>query len=124
MAGGIQLESPADKRPFCRIDRLGLPGSAVEIADRRRQGQDALLQPSVDALQGFLAEIADVVGGDDRLEVGGEPTAAIREIEPFVCEVQLDNAFVHQLREVYPIPAVPHAPVYLVDHDPGGAPLP
>src|SRR5206468_8610498 len=114
---GIQLESPADKRPFYRIDGLGLAGPAVQVAHRGRQGQDALLQAPVDSFERLLAEIPDVVGGDDRLKVGGEPSAPIREIESFVCEVQLDQTFVYQLREVDPIPAVADTPVYLVDHD-------
>src|SRR6185436_14554416 len=123
-AGRVQLEGPAYQGTLHRIDGLGLPGSAIEVPDRRRQGQDALLQAAVDALQGLLAEIPDVVGGDDRLEVGGEPAAAIREVELLVREVELYEAPVHEFREIYPIPAVPDAPVDLVDHNPGGALLP
>src|SRR5579863_1039343 len=119
----VKLEGPAHHRTLHRIDGLGLAGPAVQIAEGRRQRQDALLQAPIDALQGFLAEVPDVVGGHDRLNVGGEPAAAGREIQPFVREVELDHALLHEFLKVDPIAPIADTAIDLVDHDTGGSAL-
>src|SRR5262249_23297014 len=60
-AGRVKLEGPAHQGTFDRIDGLRLSCPAVEIAHGCGQGQDALLQAAVDAFQGFLPEVPDVV---------------------------------------------------------------
>ena len=42
-AGRVQLEGPAHQGALHRIDGFGFPRPAIEIPDRRGQGQDALL---------------------------------------------------------------------------------
>jgi len=72
-ARGIQLERPTHQMRLLGVRDLGLAAALVEIAERRPPRIETLLQPAVHALAHLALEVADIVGGDDRLNVGGQP---------------------------------------------------
>ena len=113
---GIQFKSLADERPFLGINRLCLRRSIVQISNRRSQRIKSLLQASVDALLGFLAEVADEIRGDHCLDVGGEPATSRMKVERFVGKVHFD-ALIDQFAEVCPVSKIARASIYLVDDD-------
>jgi hypothetical protein len=121
--GRVPLEKRADDRPAHGIDGLRLPGAAVEIPERSAARQNALLQASVDALQGFLAEVPDVLDGKDHLDVRGEAAAVGAEVHVLVREVNV-HPLLDQLVDVGPVAEVARAAVDFVDYDAVGFALP
>src|SRR4051794_30430955 len=83
----IPFKSYPDQRCFDRIRNLRLSCADVQISDRSRHGIDALTQSAVDTLLSFAAQVANVIGRHNCLNVGGEPPAAGSEIQGFISEM-------------------------------------
>src|SRR6185369_15860607 len=96
---------------------------AVEIAERRLERVDALLETAVETLERLLAQVADEVCRDDCLDIGSQPATSGVKVERLIDEMDGD-AGVDKLAEVGPIPQVPRAPVDLVDDESVGLALP
>ena len=90
-SGTIQFEGLNDEGSPFGINRLEHRLTLIEIAYGSTNGIEALLQSAIETLPRFLAQIADVVRGNDGLDVGGEPPAPSVEIKTFVREVDLDG---------------------------------
>lgn len=115
----VEFEGDADQRSAFRVGRLRPSSAAVDVPERRSTGENSLSEPSSNTLQGFEPEIPYVVrGGDDRLDVGGEPPATGGHIERLGGEVH-GNLFVDQVSEVCPVLHVSSTPLDLVNDQPG-----
>jgi hypothetical protein len=120
VGAGIKLERLPDDRSHHGVNRLGLSPALIDIAERSLQRVEALLQTSVKSLAGLLTQIADVIGGHDRLNVGRKSATPGLEIQPFGNEVNL-NALIRKLADSRPIPEVARSPVQLMQDDSPGA---
>jgi hypothetical protein len=78
-----------------------------------------LFDAAVETLPGLFAKVADVVRGDDGLDVGRQPAAPRVEIEIFIGAMDF-NAVVEQFHQLGPVLHVARAPVNLVNDDAGG----
>lgn len=67
-----------------------LPAALVQIAQRRGQGIEALLEPTVEALARFFTQIADEVRRHDRLNVGAQASTPRAQVQALIGEVDVD----------------------------------
>src|SRR5579872_2579255 len=104
------------KRCDFGIRRFGLGSTIVQIAQRSPHREVALLETTVKSFLTLLAQVAYVIGGHDRLNVGRETPSTGSEVEGFIGKVNFD-ALVNQFSEVGPVPQVSGATVNLVDDD-------
>ena len=74
------------------------------------RGVPPLLQPSVEPFPDLIAQVPDVVGGDDRLNVRRKPASARGKVNGFVSEVQFDAA-VQELAQHRPIAKIARAAI-------------
>jgi len=81
-AGRVQLEYLPDQGRFRRIRYFRFARSPVQIADGRLQRIKPLLQAAVQPLDGFLTQVSDVVGGDDRWTSGPRENALFAKRVP------------------------------------------
>lgn len=65
---------------------------------------------------GLVAEISDIIGGNDGLDIGGESPSARPQIERVMSELHFD-AGIYQITEVIPVFEVSRAAVDLVHDD-------
>jgi hypothetical protein len=56
---GVQVEHLAHQRPLLGVDRLFPPLAPVEVSDGGGERIEALLQPAIEALEDFIAIVAD-----------------------------------------------------------------
>src|ERR1017187_2057510 len=91
-----------DQRRRLGIGYLRLACADIEISQGGWPGQNALFQTPVEALLRFLPKVADEVGGNHCLDVGGQSAATGIEVQTFISEVDFD-ALVDHLGEVGPV---------------------
>src|SRR6185369_1091241 len=73
----IEFEEVTYERPVHWTDGLHLAAAPVVLVPERCcPGEDALTKPPADAFLDLLAEVADVVGGEDCLDIRHEAPAA------------------------------------------------
>ncbi|MEI9931360.1 MAG: hypothetical protein WDM89_12660 [Rhizomicrobium sp.] len=104
----------ADERRPRWVCGLGIALALIQIANRRWKRIYALLQAAVEALLGFLAIVADEIGGDDRKHICRKPPAARTEINRFMRELEIDASVV-ELAEHVPVVEIAGAAVNLMD---------
>src|SRR3954454_20468152 len=76
-ASGVKLERPPHQGTLHGIDLLYLPSlAAIEIAKGCAERIEALLQAAIKSLLRLFAVVADEVRGDDRQDIGREPSSA------------------------------------------------
>src|SRR6185437_6365597 len=114
-SGGIHLEQVPNQRRGLRVRLFRFATADVAVAQWCGHGQDALLQPPIEALLRFFLEVADKVGGDHGLDVGGQTTAAGIKVQAFVREVYVNSSIDH-FAQISPIAEIAGATINLVDH--------
>ena len=97
--------------------------TVIDVAQGRSPWEKPLREPAVDAFSNFLLEVADIVGGKDRLHVGQEPLATCAEIKIVACEADIE-ALVGKVVDIGPIVVVAAGAVYLVHDETLGFSLP
>jgi len=62
----------------------------VKVSQRSLERIQSLLQPAIKTFARFFTQVSDVIGGYDRLDVGGKPAASGLKVNAFGDEVDLD----------------------------------
>ena len=90
--------------------------AAIQISEWGRPRIEALLEASHYPLPYLFAQIADVIGRDDCLDVGGQTTAT--RIEPQIV-VRKPNVYpeIDKIAKLGPVPEVARSPVDFVDDE-------
>lgn len=117
VTSGIESEQLTYDWGCARVMHLDMPWSLVAIAERRWQRIQPLSQMANEALAHFLPKIANVVGGDHGLNVGGQPTATGVEAKVIVGKTHVDTN-VDQIADLSPVPEVAGTPVDFVNDEP------
>src|SRR5947209_5158228 len=105
----LRIETAGKIVPCSSGLHLGLRYAADLWQDRIK----TLLEPSVETLFGFFPQIADIVGCNHRLNIGGQPAAARTQIQRFVDKVNL-RATVNKFAKLRPVLKVSGRTVNLV----------
>ena len=113
-SGAVQIESFPNKGSRLGIERLGFARAIVDVTERCRHRVQSLLEPPPKAFYGLFPQISYVVGGNHRLDVGGQASAAGVQVQRFVREVNF-SAVVDEFTEVGPVAEVAGAAINLVD---------
>src|SRR5262249_48950869 len=114
-SGCIQFERFAHQVCPVGVEVLCFRLALVDIAERWRQGKEALLEATIEPFAGLLSKIANVVRGNHGLNVGRETAAPRAEVQTLVDELNL-NAAVDKFTEVRPIFEVASATVDFVNN--------
>ena len=70
LPGGVQFKGFLDERGFDWIWCFRFTSAVIQISQRGSNWQDTLFQAAIEAFEGFLAEIADIVGRNNSLNIG------------------------------------------------------
>ena len=89
--GGIQLKGMPQQRTLHRIGFFWISFALIQIAKRRWPGIDSLFESAINTFFRFLAQIANEVGCNDGLNVGGKSPAARVEIQTFIGKMDFDS---------------------------------
>ncbi|HUO50247.1 MAG TPA: hypothetical protein VMU25_01625 [Candidatus Paceibacterota bacterium] len=92
-AGAIELERLFDQWSALGVGGLRLAAALIEIADWGTEWIYALLQSAAETFLHLLPKIADVVRGDDRQKISGEPSLIRSEIDGFLREANINALF-------------------------------
>ena len=91
LSAGIQLKEFAYERCAIRIRNLCFATTLVEIANWRSEWIQPLLQTTVDAFDGLLAKVANVVRCNDGLDIGRQTATTRMKVEALCRKVDINT---------------------------------